>query len=109
MDTAYFLNRPLDIYRRVETPDGMGGTVTGPPQLVGSAMFKVDQPSAAELIEAEQAQSSHSHNIYALPATDIQRGDELREAGKSYRLIAVVQPSEAVYAKALAELVQREP
>jgi head-tail adaptor len=105
---GHLLRRQMDIYRRDETADGQGGTTTEW-LLVGPANFKVDQPTAEELQVAEQSQSRHSHNIYAQPGTDIQRGDELRSGGQTFRLIAVVEPSQAIYRKALAELIQREP
>jgi len=104
----HWLNRTLELYRRVEEPDGMGGAVSTWVK-VGDLRCKVDQPSASERMVAAQSQSNHSHNVYTYPDADVQRGDEFRDGdGLALRVIAVVQPSTPIYNKCLCERAQYE-
>lgn len=109
---ARFLNRDLAVWRTTTVDDGAGGQDTTTGQ-TGTVRAKVDQPSATERLTAAQAGSPHSHDVYLLPAADVERGDELRgtdELGHAqrFRVLSVVRPSRAVYAKAMVELTQEE-
>lgn len=102
------LNRTLDVWRPAIIPDDSGGQ-TVVLNLAGQVRAKVDQPSADEDRVAQQWGSEHSHNIYLDPGADVRRGDELRGGGQTFRVLATVQPSQAVYTKAPAsELIQSE-
>lgn len=101
---SHWLNRTLTVWRPTETSDGQGGaTVTF--QSMGSLQAKVDQPSAAEQWQAGQEGARHTHNVYLEPTADVQRNDELRGDGQTFRVYAVVEPSTPRYRKALCEMI----
>lgn len=107
-----YFNRSLEVRRPQEQDDGHGGKSTIY-VTVGTVRGKVDQPSPTERLLAEQSQSRHSHNIYLRPAADVQRGDHLvgsdsEGIAQTFRVQSVVKPSYSVYAKAFAELIQRQ-
>ncbi|MFD3657029.1 head-tail adaptor protein [Streptomyces sp. NPDC058620] len=108
-----FLNRRLVVWRPSTTDDGYGGQETTYVQLPGTVRAKVDQPSNADRLLAQQAQSKHDHTVFLLPRADVRRGDELRGMdalgqAQTFRVLAVVQPSTPVYSKAPCELIQKE-
>ncbi|MEV8151343.1 phage head closure protein [Streptomyces fradiae] len=107
MDISHLLNRQLAVWRTLTTDDGAGGQTSTRVQH-GTVPAKVDQPSATEQMVAMQSGSGHSHNVYLQPDAPVRRGDELRGDGQVLRVLAVVQPSTPVYAKALCELTQEE-
>ncbi|MGY3341201.1 SPP1 family predicted phage head-tail adaptor [Streptomyces filamentosus] len=107
MDITHLLNRVLEVWRTVRTPDGGGGWDTALVRQTDVAA-KVDQPSAAERMLAQQAGAEHTHSVYVLPAADVRRGDELRGAGQTLRVVSVVEPSAPVYRKAECTLIERE-
>lgn len=107
-----FLNRRLQVWRPTHTPDGYGGQVTTMVQQPGTVRAKVDQPSNADQLLAQQASSKHSHTVFLLPTADVRRGDELRGTDRLgqaqvFRVLATVQPSTPVYSKAPCELTQK--
>jgi hypothetical protein len=109
---THWLNTELHVWRETTVPDGSGGfTVSYVDQ--GSAMFKVDQSSAAEALVAAQSEASHSHNIYAEPDADVVRNDRLAVSGIDpntakpyYRIVSTTTPSTAIYLKCVAERVE---
>jgi SPP1 family predicted phage head-tail adaptor len=101
------LNRTLEVWRPVTTPDGAGGQATVLTQ-VGTVRAKVDQPSAADRMLAQQSGSRHTHTVYLLPAADVARGDELRGAGQRLAVHHVFSPSAPNYRRADCELTQSE-
>ncbi|MFC8494713.1 head-tail adaptor protein [Streptomyces sp. NPDC057235] len=107
-----YYNRRLEVWRTSTVPDGAGGETTTE-VLVARIRAQVDQPSPTERLIAQQAASSHSHNVYTDPRADVRRGDELRGADplgqmQHFRVQSVVWPSRPIYAKALCELTQSE-
>ena len=107
MDVTHLLNRTLEVWRTVATDDGAGGQDTTVVRQADVAA-KVDQPSAAERTLAAQAGSEHTHSVYLKPAAGVQRGDELRGDGQTFRVLSVVKPSAPVYSKAECQLIQKE-
>ncbi|MFG2837031.1 head-tail adaptor protein [Streptomyces zaomyceticus] len=107
MDITHLLNRTLEVWRTVSTPDGGGGYETA---LVRQAdvLAKVDQPSASERMLAQQGGAEHTHSVYLLPGADVRRGDELRGGGQAFRAVSVVEPSAPVYRKAECQLIESE-
>ncbi|MFH9957314.1 head-tail adaptor protein [Streptomyces roseolus] len=107
MDIAHLLNRTLEVWRTVRTPDGGGGWETA---LVRQADVpaKVDLPSASERMLAQQAGAKHTHSVYLLPGADVRRGDELRGGEETLRVVSVVEPSAPVYRKAECTLTEQE-
>lgn len=106
---SHLLKQRADIYRRTQVSDGQGGYTYSYAAVVTSQRCKIDQASAKEQMEAEQANSSHTHSIYFDYDQNLRRGDEVRRLGKSYRVNTVVQPSTPdVYYKAECEEIQPE-
>jgi hypothetical protein len=108
-----YLNRRLEVWRPTTVPDGYGGQETTVVQQPGTVRAKVDQPSNADQLLAQQARSLHDHTVYLLPSADVRRGDELRGVDRlgqaqTFRVLAVVQPSTPVYSKAPCQLIQKE-
>lgn len=107
----HLLVSALDVYRRTRVSDGQGGYGFTYSLLETGRPVKVDQASARERAEAEQAGASMTHKIYQSNEADVQRGDEFRQQGseKVYRVNNVVEPSHAgVYRRADVELIQPE-
>lgn len=105
----HLLVSALDVYRRTRTPDGQGGFEFTYTLLEAGRPVKVDQASARERSEAEQAGASMTHKIYQADTADSQRGDEFRSGDKTYRVNNVVEPSHSgVYRRADVELIQPE-
>lgn len=107
-----FLNRRLEVWRPTTVADGYGGWETTFVQQPGTVRAKVDQPSNADRMLAQQAQSKHDHTVFLLPTADVRRGDELRGVDKLgqaqvFLVLATVQPSTPVYSKAPCELTQK--
>lgn len=100
--------RQLQVWRSDLADDGAGGQVATLVQ-VGTVQALVSQPSAAEQVVAAQAGAALTHVVYFGPADDVQRGDELRGDGDTFRVKATVVPSEAVYLRADVERIQHEP
>ncbi|MFJ8863616.1 phage head closure protein [Streptomyces sp. NPDC102451] len=107
MSVGRWLNRRLQVWRETTVPDGAGGQVSTW-VLQGEVRAKVDQPSASDRLLAQQSGSKHSHSVYLLPTADVQRRDELRAPGQTYRVLAAVQPSGPRYVKADCELTQKQ-
>lgn len=106
-DIGHLLNRTLDVWRPGTVDDGMGGQ-TATMAWVGAVDAKVDLPSAKEAQTAQQWAADLSHNIFLEPGVDVRRGDELRGAGQTFRVLATVQPSRGWYLKCPASEM-REP
>jgi SPP1 family predicted phage head-tail adaptor len=102
------LNRSLEVWRPVTTPDGAGGETTTLVRQAQPVRGKVDQPSASERLLAQQAGAEHTHDVYLLPTADVRRGDELRGRGQRLRVLFVVEPSATRYRKAECRLIQPE-
>ncbi len=107
---THLLNRTLQVWRPVSSPDGYGGQTTTLVLQPAPVAAKVDQPSASDRLLAAQMSSEHSHDIYLQPSADVRRGDELRGegTGEHWRVLGVVAPSTPVYRKAQAQLIQGE-
>ncbi|MEU9972345.1 phage head closure protein [Streptomyces sp. NPDC051014] len=107
---GHLLNRTLEVWRPAPgNGDGLGGRRTTYVNTGRSVQAKVDQPSDADRILAQQAGSEHTHTVYLLPGSDVTRGDQLRGDGQVLRVTAAVTPSSPVYLKAPCTLVQSEP
>lgn len=103
---AGWLNRTLEVWRLQRTADGAGGWTTSYENQNSDVNAKVDLPSAEERLVAAQSESNHTHNIFLLPTADVQRNDELRGDSQTFEVISVVEPSTAIYQKAICELKQ---
>lgn len=101
------LNAQVAVNRSQIVSDGMGGSVESWVS-IGAFPAKVDQATANERQLAAQWGSKHSHNVYMDPATDVQRGDRLTSAGRTYRVLATVKPSRPVYLRAECEYIESE-
>ncbi|GAA3223234.1 phage head closure protein [Actinocorallia longicatena] len=103
----HLLNGTRQVWRPTTTPDGKGGqTVTH--QHVGDVPVKVDQPSAAEKMTADQWGAEHTHSVYLQADADVDRNDQLRGDGQVLEVLAIVDPSRNTYSKAICTLVQHE-
>lgn len=101
------LNRALTLYRRSTEPTDSGGVVSTWVE-IGPVRCRVSQPTAAERVAARQAGAVHTQPIYLAPSADVRRGDELRDAGETWRVKDVIYPSVRVYLRADCELIQAE-
>jgi SPP1 family predicted phage head-tail adaptor len=108
MGIGHLLNRTLAVWRPDTADDGAGGQTVTLVE-VGDVLAKVDQPTAAERQQSDQWGAEHSHTIYLLFGADVERGDELRGGGQTFRVLATMKPSRSTYLKAPAQLVQSEP
>ncbi|MFD6421710.1 phage head closure protein [Streptomyces sp. NPDC060198] len=102
-----WLNRTLQVWRETTVPDGAGGQ-TSTWVLQASVGAKVDQASASAVTIAQQSGARLTHSVYVLPTADVQRRDELRADGRTYRVIAEVEPSGPRYRRADCELIQKQ-
>lgn len=103
---AHLCNRSFTVERRQLTADAGGGQVTAWAEL-GEVMLRVSQPTTAERVAAQQDLGDLTHVVYAAPGTDIKRGDRLRDATLTLRVMATLEPSEAAYLRCDCE--QRQP
>jgi head-tail adaptor len=110
MRVGHLLSRRLQVWRPVTAPDGAGGHTTEMVPQPAPVRAKVDQPSTRERMLAAQASSEHTHTVYLLPAADVRRGDQLRDAGtgEAWRVLAVAHPSTPIYRRAECQLIQSE-
>ncbi|GAA3804506.1 phage head closure protein [Streptomyces chiangmaiensis] len=100
------LNQTVNVWRYTRTSDGMGGWVAAWVQ-VGTARARLSQRSARERTAADQTTSRLTHVVYLLPDADVRRGDELRQAGRTFTVLATFEPSEpGTYLRADCEVVQ---
>lgn len=105
---THLLNRQLEVWRPAATDDDYGGRRVQH-ILQGTVMAKVDQASAAERSVAQQGGAALTHSVYLQPDADVQRGDQLRGNGETYRVTGTVTPSTPVYLKAECEQIQAAP
>lgn len=98
----YDLNRELEVWRVALTPDGQGGQDEAFSQ-VGTVRAKVNEPSAAERIEAMRSGVDLAYQVHLLPDAGVRRGDQLRAAGEVFRVLATVRPSTPTYLRAQCE------
>lgn len=103
---ARLLNASATVWRYTRMSDGMGGWVeTWAESSTVRARFS--QPSARERVVADQAGSKLSHVVYLHPNADVSRGDELRQPGRTFKVLAVFEPSEpGTYLRADCEAFQ---
>jgi len=107
-----FFNRRLEVWRPTRTADGYGGWATTMVRQPGTVRAKVDQPSNADQMLAQQSGSTHDHTVFVSPRADVRRGDELRGTdalgqAQVFKVLATVQPSTPVYSKAPCQLTQK--
>jgi len=103
----YDLNRTLAVWRSELTEDGQGGQTETPGQ-VAEVRAKVNQPSAAERVEAARSGADLTYVLHLLPGANVRRNDELRGGGEVFRVKATVAPSVAAYLRAECERDQVE-
>ncbi|WP_200302232.1 head-tail adaptor protein [Streptomyces adelaidensis] len=103
---GHLLNRTVEVWRKTAVDDGGGGQQTTWVHQ-STPRARKSQPTARERTAADQAGAKLAETWYFNPGTDVQRGDELRPAGRVLKVIAVFEPSEDdVYLRADCELVQ---
>lgn len=102
----YDLNRSLEVWRVTLVDDGQGGQSDTWAQLSGSAgtvRAKVNEPSAAERVEAMRSGVDLAYQVHLLPDADVRRGDQLRAVGEVFRVKSTVRPSTPTYLRAQCE------
>ncbi|KOG21998.1 phage head closure protein [Streptomyces viridochromogenes] len=90
---SHLLNRQLQVWRHVRTPDGGGGWTQAWTQ-VSTTRARISQPSARERVVADASQAQLTHVIYTPDGADIRRGDELRLGARVFEVLATYEPSE---------------
>lgn len=108
MSIERWLNRTLQVWRPVATDDGAGGQAVTYVRQTGDVRAKVDQPTAAERLVAQQAGAEHIRPVFLAPDADVRRGDELRGDGQVLRVKATYTPSTPRYLRADCELIEPE-
>lgn len=97
----------FEVWRTTEVDDGAGGWTETTAQ-AGTVRGKVNQPSAAEVVVAQQSGVELTYAIHLLPDADVLRGDELRAGADVYKVRAAFVPSEPIYKRADCEYRQTE-
>lgn len=87
------LNSSAELWRYTQVADGMGGWARAWAK-VADVRARFSQPSARERVLADQSQSTLTHVVYLEPDSDARREDELRRDGRSFKVLAVFEPSE---------------
>ncbi|WP_211323291.1 phage head completion protein [Amycolatopsis palatopharyngis] len=103
---AHLCNRTMTVWRRLLTEDDGGGQVTTWAE-IGDVAVRISQPTVQERVAAQQLLGVLTHVAYAEPATDIQRGDELRDPTLTLRVMATLVPSAPAYLR--CECEERQP
>lgn len=86
------LNASAEVWREGRTADGLGGaTSTWAP--IGVVRCRFSQPSATERVVATANGADLSHVVYLLSAADVRRGDQLRDSGRIFEVLATYEPS----------------
>ncbi len=104
---GYELNRELAVWRAATVDDGQGGQDETLAQ-AGTVRAKVNEPSAAERVEAMRSGSELKFNIHLFPEADVRRGDELRGGGEVYKVTSATLPSTPMYLRATCARDQYE-
>lgn len=89
---AHLLNRTPNLWRKVETSDGMGGT-TVDWQDQGTVDCRWSSPSPQEREAAAQQGVEVTHTVYLLPDATVQREDRLVDGGTTIEITSVTVPS----------------
>jgi head-tail adaptor len=88
------LNSSAEVWRSARTADGIGGWAEGWAQVgVKPVRARFSQPSAAERLVNDRLEARMTHVVYLIPGTDVRRLDELRTPGRTFRVLAVYEPS----------------
>lgn len=101
------LRREFAVWRETRADDGQGGYDEVVAQ-VGTVMAKVNQPTADEVVTAQQSGVTLLYRLHMMPDADVQRGDELRGDGEVYRVTSTYVPSDPEYLLANCERRQAE-
>jgi head-tail adaptor len=68
---------------------------------------RFSQPSATERTLADQSGATLTHVVYLEPDAPVRRGDELRQPGRTFKVLAIFEPSEpGTYLRANCEVRQ---
>ncbi|MFM9629512.1 head-tail adaptor protein [Streptomyces galilaeus] len=103
------LNASAEVWRATRTPDGMGGWAQAW-ALASTVRARFSQPSAAERVVADRAESRLTHIVFLRDDADVRRGDELRTPGQVFHVLAVFEPSvPGTYRRADCEASQASP
>jgi SPP1 family predicted phage head-tail adaptor len=100
------LNASATVWRSVRTSDGMGGWTEAWSQ-TSTVRARFSQPTATERTVADQSGALLTHVAYLEPDAPVRRGDELRQPGRTFEVLAVFEPSEpGTYLRANCEVHQ---
>lgn len=89
---THLLNTSIEVWRATRVPDGGGGFEESW-VLVTTYRARVSQPTARERQVADQAQARLDTIVYLPDIADVRRNDQLRQAAKTFEVIAVFEPS----------------
>ncbi|MCX4572285.1 head-tail adaptor protein [Streptomyces sp. NBC_01571] len=103
------LNATAEVWRSARTPDGMGGWTDGWAR-TSTVRARLSQPSAAERVVNDRAEARLTHIVFLRDDADVRRGDQLRTTGRTFRVLAVYEPSvPGSYLRADCEAHQASP
>ncbi len=88
------LNQDYAIHRKVRASDGQGGWSEAWTELA-TVRGRLRPVSAEERTIADEVEAEVTHVLYTLASEDIARGDIVAGAGRTVRVLAVREPSQA--------------
>ena len=107
MSLAGLLNTTATVERESRTADGQGGFTTATPMVATAVPCRLSAPSAADREAGGRLDARVAQTAYALGGADIRRGDRLIVGGRTFRVVAQVDPSiPSHHRKLLLEEVQ---
>lgn len=105
MSFARLLDRTATVRRKQRTGDGQGGWAETWTDHLGAEPCRRSSPAAADRTVAQQVQAVVTETVYFRAGTDVAYDDQVAVDGRLLRVEAVIEPSKAVYRKALCSEV----
>jgi len=111
-EVTHLLIHTVDVQRTTRTNQGHGRWLDVPTPLHTDMAFRISSLSAAEREVAEQLKTYATHAGYAEPDSNIARGDLILPSsfpweGRTFRVVARIDPSKPHHVKVLLELIQQ--
>lgn len=105
MSVATLLNKTAALSRPTRTEEAPGQWADNYVPVDSAYKCRIMPGSGTDMQEAARREATVTHAIYGTTGT-LQRGDRVTDAADVYTVRYVIQPSVAIYDKAMAEQVQ---